>query len=570
MSMAETIFFELSMVIAIAALIAILMKSIKQPLIIGYIITGIILGPSVLNVVESSDTLVAFSEIGVAFLLFIVGLNLNFKNLKDLGWTALITAIGQMLLTFLLVYLSSLAIGFSSVPALYIGAALTFSSTIIVVKLLSDKNDLGTLHGKISLGILLVQDFMVILILMFLSSGIDESFFGVMSLTIFKVAGVAILLMFFSIYALPGILNFIAKSQELLFLFGISWVMVLSVVLNKLGFSIEIGALFAGISLASSPFHFEIGGKLKPLRDFFIILFFILLGSQMVLTLTSGVILKILILTVIVVAGKPLIAMVVLGFLGYKKRVGFLSGTAIAQISEFSLILVILGASLGHLTQETVSIATFVGLLSIACSTYMILYSSRLYGIFSRYLYIFERRNPVAGQKSLDENFKVILFGYNRVGYSLIKSFKKLNKKFLIVDYNPEIIGMLSSHGIPCKYGDASDTELVGELGLGSAELVISTIPQMDINLLLLEKTRAVNKKTVVVMTSHQIDDAFRLYEAGANYVIMPHFLGGEHASALIERFGTNINKFLKERVRHIEELNQRKVFGHEHPTHNA
>lgn len=566
--MVQNIFFELSIVVAIAAIISIFMIMIRQPLMIGYIITGIIAGPLVLDIVHTSDTMAAFSQMGIAFLLFIVGLNLNFNTLREVGMVSLITGIGQVVFTFVVGYSVSALLGFSSTSALYISIALTFSSTIIIVKLLSDRHDLDSLYGKISIGILLVQDFIVIFILMFLSSALrNEPLASMVALTIIKVVGIAIVLVFISRYVLPGILHFVAKSQELLFLFGVSLVFVFAVLLTKIGFTIEIGALIAGISLASSPFHFEIGSKLRPLRDFFIMLFFVSLGSQLVFTASSDVLLTVLLLSLFILIGKPVIVMFIMGIMGYAKRIGFLTGLTLAQISEFSLILLVLGMGLGHISQEVVSIVTVASLITIAGSTYMIMYSDALYRAFSKYLGIFEIRNLKTRFRSArQDNFKIILFGYNRTGYSFVKSFKKLKKKFIVVDYNPEVISLLAKGGLPYKYGDASDSELLEELALHKAEMVVSTAPQLETNLLLIGKIRAANKKAIVVMTSHHIDEAFRLYEAGADYVILPHFLGGEYASAMIEKFGTNIDKFVKEKIRHIEELRHRKRIGHEHP----
>ena len=567
--MAQGIFFELGIVIALAALASIFMKLIRQPLIIGYILTGIIAGPLFLNLAQS-DTFIAFSQIGIALLLFIVGLNLNFKTLKQVGAVSLLTAIGQVLFTFIISYAISALLGFSPMNSLYIGIALTFSSTIIAVKILSDRHDMESLHGKITVGFLLVQDFVAIIILMFLSPTFESSSFTSLAVfTLIKVVGIIIALLLVSNYLLPRVLHFAAKSQELLFLFGVSWVLALSAALGRIGFSMEIGALFAGISLASSPFHLEIGSKLKPLRDFFIILFFVSLGSKMIFAAGSNTLLKIISLSAIVLVAKPLIIMFIMGIMGFRKRIGFMTGLAIAQVSEFSLILLLLGMGLGHLSQETVSIVTVVSLITIAGSTYMVMYSEKLYSIFSRQLGIFEKKSLRESESMKRENFKIILFGYNRIGYSLVKSFKKLKKKFLIVDYNPEIISLLEKEMVPYKYGDASDAELLDEMSMHKVELVISTIPQLETNLLLIRKIRNAGSRTIVIMTSHQIDEAFKLYRAGADYVIMPHFLGGEHASALIEKFGTDISKFIREKIRHLHELSHRKSFGHEHPTHH-
>jgi Kef-type K+ transport system membrane component KefB/Trk K+ transport system NAD-binding subunit len=572
--MVEYIFFELSVVIGIAALVSFIMKLVKQPLVIGYILTGIVVGPAFLDVVQTSDALVAFSQIGIVFLLFIVGLNLNFSTLKESGVVALVTGVGQVIFTFLIGFLISTFFGFGVLPSLYISIALTFSSTIIIVKLLSDKQDMDSLYGKISIGFLLVQDFIAMFILMILSSTLSTSaelpLSEVLFFTGIKIFSIAFLLLAFTVHVLPKLTQYVAKSQELLFLFGISWVLILSVVIGSLGFSVEIGALLAGICLASSPFHFEIGNKLKSLRDFFIILFFVYLGTQMVFTsASSNIVSKIIFYSLFILIGNPLIVMTIMGMMGYRKRVSFMAGLTVAQISEFSLILVTLGYSLGHLSQEIVSMVTAIGLITIAGSTYMIMYSHKLYSLLSKYLSVFEKKELQPVKMPHNHKYKIILFGYNRIGYNLLHSFKKLNKKFLVIDYNPEVISVLEKEKVPYKYGDVSDSELLDELDFHKVEMVISTVPQLDTNLILLEKVRSFNKKAIVIITSLHIDESLLLYEKGADYVIMPHFLGGKHASSLIESFGTNVNKFLNEKVKHLAELTQRRNMGHEHPDHH-
>ena len=562
------LFFELSIVLIIATLVSIIMRLIKQPLIIGYIITGIIAGPFFLDIVVMSDTIVSLAKIGVAFLLFTVGLNLNIKTMKEVGKASMITGFGQVIFTTAVGYGLAILLGFSHVEAAYLGIALAFSSTIIIIKLLSDKRELDSLYGKISIGFLLIQDLIVILVLLFISTSQQgATLTSVLSSIIIKVGILIVILVLATNYIMPRVLKYMARSQELLFLFSIGWVLVLSVILESIGFRIEVGALFAGISLAGSPYHYEITSRIKPLRDFFIILFFVMLGSQMTIDSVSSVIGPAIILSLFVLIGNPLIVMAILGALGYNKKAGFSSGLTVAQISEFSLILILLGQSLDHVDHNIVSLVTIVGLITIAGSTYMILYTNKIYPYISRYLSVFEKKSAKK-DKSTTKNPKIILFGYNRIGYSLLKSFKKIKKRFLIVDYDPEVIRSLNAKDKPCEYGDAGDTELLSQLPLSKVQLVISTIPVLETNLLIIGKIRERRKNAVIIITSHQIEDAFKLYDAGADYVILPHFLGGEHVSTLIESYGTNVKKFINQKVRHIEELKKRKEVGHEHPSH--
>ncbi|MFH1505836.1 MAG: cation:proton antiporter [archaeon] len=566
------IFIEIAIIMGVTVLFAGLMRLLRQPLIIGYILTGILVGPRLLGFVTSTETISLLSQIGVALLLFIVGLNLSPKVIKEVGKVSTITGLGQIIFTSLIGFFICKLLGFSTIISLYIAIALTFSSTIIIMKLLSDKGDVGTLYGKISIGFLIIQDLIAIFILMVISSSTQElSLTSIVFGTIFK--GISLLVMVFliGIYVLPLITKAIAKSQEFLLLFSIGWCLALASLFYYMNFSMEIGALLAGITLAWSPYRFEISSRMRPLRDFFIVLFFILLGSQMAFGNLVQYILPIILLSIFILVGNPLIVMTLMGLLGYTKRNSFLAGLTVAQISEFSLILIALGVRIGHLTNDILSLVTVIGLITIAGSTYMILYANKMYPYLSKYLKIFEKKGRKVDEHKYHEhgNYDIILFGYNRIGYDLLESFKKIKKKFLVVDYNPETIINLAKEGIDCRYGDVGDCELLNELNLSKAKMVYSTIPDFDTNILLISKIRESNDKAIIIVVSHQIDEALELYRKGATYVIMPHFLGGYHASTLIEKHGLKVDKFLKEKVAHIEHLNKRKNAGHEHPKHD-
>jgi len=562
---------ELSIIIGITVLIAGIMKLLKQPLIIGYILTGIIVGPRLLNIISSTETISILSHIGVALLLFIVGLSLSPRVIKEVGKVSSITGVGQVIFTSLIGFFISRLLGFSTVVSVYVAIALTFSSTIIIMKILSDKGDIRTLYGKISIGFLIVQDLIAIIILMVISSipaGFD--FTNLVFGTILKGFGLLVLLFLVGIYILPKVTKIIAKSQEFLLLFSIGWCLALASLFHYLNFAMETGALIAGITLSLSPYRYEISSRMRPLRDFFIVLFFILLGSQMLFTDIIQYIIPIIILSVFILIGNPLIVMTLMGLLGYTKRNSFLAGLTVAQISEFSLILIVLGVKVGHLTNEILSFVTAIGLITITGSSYMIIYANRIYPHISKYLKIFERKGSKVDEHKYHKEgiYDIILFGYNRIGYDLLESFKKIKKKFLVVDYNPETIMDLAKEGTDCRYGDASDSELLNELNFSKAKMIYSTIPDFDTNLLLINKIKECNKKAIIIVVSHQIDEAIELYDKGATYVLMPHFLGGRYASTLIEKHGLDFDKFLNEKITHIEHLRKRKQIGHEHPRH--
>ena len=242
-----------------------------------------------------------------------------------------------------------------------------------------------------------------------------------------------------------------------------------------------------------------------------------------------------------------------------------MSGLTIAQISEFSLILIALGVKLGHIPQGILSFVAIVGLITIAGSTYMVMYSEKIYSRVSKYLYIFERKNVKKDDVSIKDN-DYILFGENRIGFSVMNAFKEIGKRYLIVDFNPERIKKLSKEGVNCVYGDISDLEFVDSLRIEKSKIIVSTVPDFETNLMILRKIRRKNKESVVIVTARQIHEAFELYKNGADYVILPHFLGGEYAARIIEKFQEDKKSYEREKNRQIKDLKARIEEGQEHP----
>ncbi|MDD3263349.1 MAG: cation:proton antiporter [Candidatus Nanoarchaeia archaeon] len=560
--MDPTIFIELSKILVVTVIVTAIIRALKQPALIGYIISGIICGPYVLNFINSTDTLSTFSQIGVALLLFFVGLNLNPKVIKDVGKISLITGLGQVFFTTGVGFLIAKIIGFSTVSALYLSVALAFSSTIVIMKLLSDKNALESLYGRISVGFLIVQDFVAILILLVISSLSNGANLTSMAIktVLMGIGGMGILFLI-TIYVLPKLTQIIAKSQEFLLLFSLSWCFAIASLFHYINFSIEAGALLAGLTLSMSPYHFEISSKLKPLRDFFLILFFIMLGAQMTFTNMLANLGSIIGLSFFVLIGNPLIVMALMGFFGYTLRNSFMAGLTVAQVSEFSLIVISMGLSVGHVTQELLSILTAIALITFAGSTYMIIYSEKIYPFVAKYFFFFEKKGKKVDEHNYQENDEhdIILFGYNRTGFDIVESLKKKMKKLLIIDYDPQVIKNLSMEGYDCRYGDANNSEFLNEINFVKANMIISTVPNIETNLLLINKIKELNKNALITVVANQINDAIKLYKSGATYVIMPHFLGGKHFSTMLESYESNPGKFLEEKLSHIDYIIKKK-----------
>lgn len=558
--MVQEVLFSISIVIAIAAILTVLGRIIKQPPIISYLFAGILISPLFFNLLSSnsSDMIQTLAHIGVAFLLFIVGLSLDLKVLKEIGFVSTFSGIAEIILSGGIGIIIAVGLGFSNISALYIGAALAFSSTVVVVKILSDKKEIDTLHGRIALGILIVEDFVAAIALMIIPL-ISESR-GVSSIIYEFLTGIGLILLVFLISALlfNRIMNYLARSQEALFLFGIAWALILASAFDALGFSLEIGALIAGMSLASSKYSLDLGGKIKPLRDFFVILFFVFFGSQLTGKIDFYLILRASLLSLFIIIGKPLIVMTVLRLCGYKKRTNFLAGITIAQISEFSLIIVLLGFTLGHLNQEIMSLVIIVALMTIGLSSYTIYYSHWIFNKISRLLGIFEGKK-FESKTIKERDYEILLLGYHRIGYKIMKSLLRLGKKFAVVDYNPKVILSLGKDKIDCIYGDASDKEFLKELRLEKVKVIISTIPDFNVNFAITEYLKEIKSNAVFLATTEHSKEALELYEKEVDFVIVPQHLGGNYVSSMIEKYGLNKEKYREEGRKHLKEIEEGK-----------
>lgn len=530
----------------------------KQPIIIGYILAGVIISPFLIKFGATTEVIDTFSKFGIAFLLFIVGLHLNPKVIKEIGLASLFIGLGQIILTFGLGFLIAWkVIGFSTVASAYVGIALAFSSTIIVMKLLSDKRHLDSLYGKISIGILIIQDLVAVAVLMFISSMSNGTVSGGLGLKGLLIGGGLIILLFLGgFFLLPKLTRNIARSQELLFLFSICWCFVIAALFSYLGFSIEIGALIAGVVLSISPYSTEISSRIRPLRDFFLIIFFIILGLNIQVNNIGSILGNALLFSVIVLVFKPIILMTFMSQFKYTKRTNFLVGTTLAQISEFSLIVLVLGVSLGHVSAEILHTVILTLVITILLSTYMVIYSNEFYKRMSGFASFFEKRK-IRKERKIKKSYDAILFGYNRVGFNILRSLKKIKKKYLVVDFNPDTIASLNKFKIPCLYGDVDDPELLRELPLDKINLAISTVPDFETNFLLIEEIRVRNPKAIIVVRAHGINDTFELYKKGADYVLTPHFLGGEYLANLVKVGKTDKKKYEEEKIKQVKMLNE-------------
>nr|WP_280354501.1 cation:proton antiporter family protein [Nocardia otitidiscaviarum] len=525
-------------VLAIAAVVGMLATRLRQPMIVAFIGVGVVVGPVGTGWVTSEGAIELLARLGIAILLFLVGLRLDIHMIRDTGPVALATGLGQVVFTSVIGYLIAIALGMDTVTAIYVAVALTFSSTIIIVKLLSDKRELDHLHGRIAVGFLIVQDIVVVLVMIALTAWGRQTGDNV-ALNMVAVAGKGVGLLIgvaLVMRVMPWLLRRVARSQELLVLFGVSYAVSLAALSEWLGFSSEVGAFLAGVSLASTEYRDALGARLVSLRDFLLLFFFLDLGAKLEFTHAGQQIAEAVVFSLFVLIGNPLIVIMIMALMRYPVKVGFLAGLTVAQISEFSLILAALGLSLGHITNATVSLITVVGLMTIGGSTYLILYSHQIYRRIGRFLTVFDRTGDRVAESAAtaedSESADVVLYGLGRFGSHMARSLSDAGYRVLAVDFDPGRVAAAQPPGVTAIFGSAEDTHVLETLPLAGARAVISTIPAVDTNQALLHALRHREYSGGIALTAFTAHDAERLRAADVDLVLEPFAMAAEASAA--------------------------------------
>lgn len=551
-------FAQISILLVTASVFGVFAKFLKQPLLVGFIFSGFLL--SYFGFLSDHQMLDSLGKIGVALLLFLIGMEMNLRDLKNVGKVALATGIGQILFTMIIGFALAYLLGFSFVPSIYIAAALAFSSTIIIVKLLSQKGDINSLYGKISVGFLLVQDFVAILILLFLA-GLQEGNAGIGQIVFVLLKSLALfyLVWFLSKDILPKVFSkIVGNSQELLFIISIAWALgIASLVGGPLNLSFEIGGFLAGLALSNLPDHIGISSKTKSLRDFFLTIFFVTLGGQLVISGASEILPKALMFSMVVLIGNPLIVMFILGLMGHKSRTSFLASVSVAQISEFSFILMAMGKSLGHVSQSELSLIILVGAITMTGSTYLILGSEKVYYKLRNLLKVFERKNTKESvfTKEIELDGHIVLIGCDKIGSSLISYFRKHKEQLVVVDFDPNVFARLSSENVNVLLGDITDEDIATLTKMDKAKLVISTIPNLEENLYIVNAIKKMVNRPIFIASSNSRLETLKLYEEGSDYVLNPDIIAGEFLRHLFRTRGFSSPKISKMGKAHFNRL---------------
>jgi Kef-type K+ transport system membrane component KefB len=536
-------FTEFAILLLICALAGAVFVRLRQPVLIAYIVVGVVVGPAFLGLVTAHDQIDLLAQVGVAVLLFAVGLKLDLHHIRHIGPVALATGLGQLAFTIVIGFAIILALGRDVMDAIYVAVALTFSSTIIIVKLLSDKRELDSLHGRIAVGFLIVQDLAVVIAMMAMSAlrgtgdaGSDTGLLDVALSLGWRLSLAAVLMYVLMRWVLPLVVASMARSQELLLVFAIAWGVALAALGEWAGFSKEAGAFMAGFSLASTPYREAMNARLTGIRDFLLLFFFIDLGAKLDFSTLGAEVVPALVLSAFVLIGNPLIVMGIMGFMGYRKRTGFMAGLTVAQISEFSIVFVAMGITLGHIGVQALGLTTLVGLITITLSTYMILYSQPLYERLAPWLGVFERKNPfreiaAEQQPALSNPADVIVFGLGRYGSRLLVQLRAAGIEAVGVDFDPEAVRDLQARGLPVYFGDGEDADFLESLPLKHARWVITSFPQWESNRALLHALQSARYNGQVAGVVRDAAHGRAMAEAGIQRIFNPFDDAADHAA---------------------------------------
>ncbi len=537
-------FVDLIQILGVATLAAVAATLLRQPIVVAFIFVGLIVGPAGLQLVpESSEFVDLFGRVGIALLLFVVGLKLDPALIRTAGFVAVVSGLGQVVITTILGFLITLLFGVDPLAAFYISLALTFSSTVIIVKVLSDRREIDSLHGRIALGILIIQDIVVILALTLLSGistaeGADATLTE-LALSLLRgfalVAGMIIVARF----VIPLIEPRLLTTPEVLVLGGISWAVLMAAGATWAGFSAEMGAFVAGIVLATKRPRQLVAARLTTVRDFLLLFFFVSLGVHLQLSDLQDQILPALGLSLFVLVGNPLIVMAIAIAMGFRARTGLFAGMALAQISEFSFILMAVGLELGHVDEASLALVTLVGLITFAASTYMITYSNQIYRYLQPIMSRLERQNAHREDEVVsdeaDQAVDVLVFGTGRLGTVILSRLRDIGVEAMGIDFDPVAVRRLQELGFRMRFADVEAPEFLHGLPLTSSRIAVSTIRSPEIEVGILEALREQDFSGPVLLTSQSTTTAHRLEDLGATLVLLPFEAAGERASEMIE-----------------------------------
>ncbi|MFN8392459.1 MAG: cation:proton antiporter [Bdellovibrionota bacterium] len=555
---------DIGVAIIVSTIIGVLAHLLRQPIILGFLLAGILIGPKAgYGLIADADDVEIISEIGLILLLFIVGLEVNIKLLFSSGRSLLFGGFGQFPVCVALGILTFGALGFGltggDVRGLYFALLCALSSTAIVVKALDDKHEFETLPGKLTLGILVVQDIYAILILA-IQPNISKPSFGPIALAIGGSAFLVALGFTVSRYLLGPLFHRVAKSPEMVLSISIAWCAIMAGLADVLQLSNEMGALIAGLSISAFPYSVHVTAKTLPLRDFFLTLFFVSLGMK-IDPPTMQLVQPVLFVSGFIIASRFLSIYPLLTLAGAGRRAAFVCSLNLAQLSEFSLVIGSIGVTLGHIPESMMSILIIALVVLSVLSSYAIRYNHELYLAFSRQLDKISPEKAAIEHGHIPEQrrFEIVFLGYHRGARALLESIAshhaELIPHILVIDFNPEVLVELKDRGVEALFGDLASMDTLKHAELQRAKIVLSTIPDMLLkgtdNRSLVRMVRSIAPKAWMVATADDSPHEQELRREGVDLAIRPFDLMGEWLAAFV-RQTVNHEEAARQTVAHV------------------
>jgi Kef-type K+ transport system membrane component KefB len=540
---------DLGFILIAAAAVVLAARAVRVPAILAYMVTGLVLGPAT-HLLHPSGTLELISKVGIALLLFLVGLELSLDKIRTVGRVAVVAGVGQIALTLGLGWGLALALGFTGTSAVLVALAMTFSSTVVVIKLLEERDALDAVYGRIAVGVLLIQDVAVVIALTLLAGLEDSGAVGLASVgrgVAEAGAGMAALLVVAYLatrWLLPPLFRWLSSSLEAVFVWSLTWAFAFILAAQLLGLSIEIGAFIAGISLAQLPYSHELVRRVHPLVSFFLAVFFVTLGAHMELAAALAVWPAVLALSAFVLLGKPAILMALIPRVGYGERTSFLASLTLGQISEFSFIVASLALSVGLVDASFISVVGAVGLVTIGTSAVLVQAGDGVYATVRRTGLLRLFRPPASPEPAPEPGLSghVIVVGMNTLGKRLVRELTERGETVLAVDVDAAKLEAVRAEpgDVPGRLetlqGNTDHPEVLEHAGLERAKLLVSALQIQDANNLMAYRARQAGVPSAI----HAFDArlAHELEDHGATYLMVSKYDGIRQMTAALRDAG--------------------------------
>ncbi len=555
----ESLIMDLSVLFMIILVVSFAVKLLRQPIILGYIISGAVFSILFVGNGQIKGNLTLLSELGITFLLFLIGLEFSFKSFKEVGKDIVITTVMQSVVFFAVSFALGISFGFSPWESVYLSMIFLFSSTLLVAKWVEDKKDTHSLYGKIVLGTLVVQDLLAILFFTFLNFSSYGELDKMMALPL---GGLALLLTAYlcSRFLLNPLIKFTLKYPELMFVFSLGVCFFFVKISSLLGYTSTIGAFIGGLVLANTIYKNDIYGRLKPLIIFFGLLFFVGLGFQLEMQVLQKQALFLLVLSLLGLVLKPLVVYLTLRVRGYDLKNAVRCGLNLAQFSEFGIIIVFSATSSGQISSEMGSIAVISVVATMILSSYTIKYDAILAEKICKYLGwlegIFPTRKNEPAQKALS-NYGVVFIGYHELGKEIFSKFQDL-AGVLVIENDPANLAVLKKENIPHLYNSVANPYFFEGLNFSSVNLLVSNLLDVEDNTMIIKKVKKENPQSRVIVTAKSLKDSLSLYDVGADYVLYSKDISENHLSLLMEDYSKDMSKLLEMKLKDLERLKKK------------